>query len=209
MTFFSARFSFRGVLFVCTLAVVQVTAFSEPTARFTREFQAAERLFWLDNWIKARNLYADCELGFARSDPAKALMCKFSRLRADAETNLSYYTVSKLIATDLEGQTARNSSEARLRGLIVKATADLSIHDPVLSGQEWEEVQRLAHSLKEDGWEARAKGELGIVAYLRGDTAEAIALNTESFLQVRALKDVAGMVRALSLKGVGLLERKA
>src|SRR4051794_37503924 len=68
---------------------------------------------------------------------------------------------------------------------------------------------RVAHSLKEDGWEARAKGELGIVAYLRGDTAKAVALNTESFFKTKSLNDVAGMIRALSLKGVGLLERKA
>ena len=44
---------------------------------------------------EARNLYADCEVGFARSDPSKALICEFSRLRADAETNLSYVTVFK------------------------------------------------------------------------------------------------------------------
>src|SRR5947209_13209628 len=144
MAFLSARLGFCGVLVFCFFAISHGMAFSEPTARLRHEFQEAERLFWLDNWLKARNLYADCELGFARSDPAKAPICKFSRLRADAETNLSYYTVSKLIATDLEGQTARNSPETRLRGLIVKATADLSIHDPVLSGQEWEEVQRLA-----------------------------------------------------------------
>ncbi|MFL6449060.1 MAG: CHAT domain-containing protein [Bryobacteraceae bacterium] len=209
MALLSAGFSFRGVLVSFFVAIVPGMAFSQPTAGLAHDFQEAERLFWLDNWVKARNLYANCEVGFAKSDPAKALICKFSRLRADAETNLSYYTVSKLIATDLEAQTARNSPEARLRGLIVKATADLSIHDPVLSGEEWEEVQRLAHSLKEDGWETRAKGELGIVAYLRGDTAKAVALNTESFLKSKALNDVAGMVRALSLKGVGLLERKA
>lgn len=209
MAFSSARLAFCGVLGLCSVFASKENEPPEPTSRLTREFHDAERLFWLDNWVKARSLYADCEVGFARSDPSKALICKFSRLRADAETNLSYVTVSNLIANALEGQTARNSPEARLRGLIVKATADLSIHDPQLSGEEWGEVQRLAHSLQQDGWEARAKGELGIVAYLGGDSGKAIALNTESFLQEKRLNDVAGMVRALSLKGVGLLERKA
>src|SRR3954453_3440706 len=101
MALSSARFSFRGVLISCLIAIVPGMAFSQPTVGLAHDFEEAERLFWLDNWVKARNLYADCEVGFARSDPAKALICKFSRLRADAETNLSYYTVSKLIATDL------------------------------------------------------------------------------------------------------------
>src|SRR3954451_3536055 len=92
---------------------------------------------------------------------------------------------------------------------MVKATADLSIPDPVLSGQEWQQVEDLAQSLQENGWGGRAKGELGIVAYLRGDTAKAVALNTESFKAAKELHDVAGMIRAFSLKGVGLLERAA
>jgi hypothetical protein len=209
MAIFSARIAFRGVLAICSLGLSHAIASQERNTRLADEFRSAERLFWLDNWVRARDLYADCEQGFAASDSAKSLMCKFSRLRADAETDLSYYTVSKIISRDLETQTAKTHTEVRLRGLVVKATADLSIHDPVLSGQEWEEVQRLAHSLKEDGWEARAKCELGIVAYLRGDTAKAVALNTESFLKAKELNDVAGMIRAFSLKGVGLRERNA
>src|SRR5438445_12092688 len=114
MEFSSARFGCGVVLLICSFLISQEIAFSKQNARLTHEFQEAERLFWLDNWVKARKLYAQCELGFASSDPAKALICKFSRLRADAETNLSYYTVSKLIGIDLQGQTARNSPEARL-----------------------------------------------------------------------------------------------
>ena len=205
----SATTAFRGAVVLCSLGAFQVLAIQTAQRRLTDEFLEAERLYWLDNWVKARPLYADCERGFAVSDPAKALICKFSRLRADAETNLSYSAVSRTIARDLETERARTHPQVRLRGLIVKATADLSTHDPVLSGQEWEQVEELAHSLKENGWEGRAKGELGIVAYLRGDTAKAVALNTESFQTAKELHDVAGMIRAFSLKGVGLLERKA
>jgi len=173
------------------------------------KFDQAERLFWLDNWVKARDLYAACEKGYATTDPAKALMSKFSRLRADAETKLSYATVSRVIATDLDTSTAHRYPKVRLRGLLVKATADLSIHDPALSGQEWQEVRELAHSLRDSGWEERAEGELGIVAYLRGETERAVILNTGAFEKAKQLGDIAGMIRALSLKGVGLLERNA
>jgi CHAT domain-containing protein len=209
MAIFSARHALRGVVALLSATALSCAARAQANNDLQGEFRQAERLFWLDNWVKARDLYAYGERSFAGIDPAKALICKFSRLRADAETNLSYYRVSKLISTDLETQTARFHPEVRLRGLIVKAAADLSIRDPVLSGQEWEEAERLAHTLKEEGWEARAKGELGIVAYLQGDTAKAVALNTEYLLTAKKLNDVAGMIRALSLKGVGLLERNA
>jgi len=208
MPILTARFGLCGVLALCSVTV-HAMAFQQASSGAMEKFREAERLFWLDNWVKARPIYEDCERRFAGSDPARALVCRFGRLRADAETNLSYHAVSKLISADLETRTARADLEVRLRGLVVKATADLSIHDPILSGEEWQEVQRLAHALKEAGWEERATGELGIVAYLRGDTAKAVSLNTESFLKATELNDVAGMVRSLSLKGVGLLERNA
>ncbi len=199
----------RGVLAICSLCALQAADSGRTQIPLADEFREAERLYWLDNWVKARPLYADCEQRFAVSDPATALICKFSRLRADAETNLSYYTVSKIIAQDLQTETSRSHPEVRLRGLMVKAEADLSIHDPVLSGKEWEQAQQLARSLKEGDWEERIEAEEAIIAYLEGDTAKAVTLNTASFEKAKALNDVAGMVRALSLKGVGLLERNA
>src|SRR5947209_5992885 len=102
MAFFSARVTLRGVLAISSLCALQAANAGRTQIQPRDEFREAERLYWLDNWVKARPLYADCEQRFAASDPAKALMCKFSRLRADAETNLSYYTVSKIIAEDLQ-----------------------------------------------------------------------------------------------------------
>jgi len=211
MAVLSASPTLRGLYAALLLLFVPAAQAQQGTIRQDRElsekFSNAERLFWLDNWVKARDLYAECEEGYATSDPAKALISKFSRLRADAETKLSYTTVSRLIAADLERSVARNHPDVRLRGLLVKATADLSIHDPSISGREWQQVRELAHSLKESGWEERAEGELGIVAYLRGETEQAITLNTEAFEKAKRMSDVAGMIRDLSLKGVGLLER--
>lgn len=204
-----ARTALCGVLGLCYLAACPRTLGAQGPKTPDAEFAEAERLFWLDNWVKARDLYAHCEHRLATVDPGRALICKFSRLRADAETSLSYYNVSRFIATALASEAVRTHPEARLRGLIVKATADLSIHDPVLSGREWQEVVQLAQSLKEPGWEERAKGELGIVAYLEGETEKAVALNTETFMKAKRLNDIAGMIRTLSLKGVGLLERNA
>jgi tetratricopeptide (TPR) repeat protein len=202
----------RGFRATLAFPLFLLTAFAGqvPTTnsqQLAANFQEAERLFWLDNWVKARDLYVTCEGAYAKTDPARALMSKFSRLRADAETKLSYTKVSLAIAADLETDTARNHPEVRLRGLLVKATADLSVRDPTLSGREWQEVRELAHALQEFGWEERAEAELGIVAYLRGETQQAVTDNQEAFDSAKKINDVAGMIRDLSLRGVGLLER--
>ncbi len=168
----------------------------------------AERLFWLDNWVKARPLYAQCERDFRqRGDVKNALLAKFSRLRADSESVLSYPEVSRLLAEDLTNPIVQKSPELRLRCLIVKATADLSINDPINSGREWAEALALAQQLREKGWEERADGELGIVAFLKGETAKAVELNERQYSAAKALNDVAGQIRSRSLKGVGLVEQ--
>jgi CHAT domain-containing protein len=190
------------ILLLCGIA----TCHAQPS-ELEAKFNKAERLFKLDNWVQARDLYAECEAAYAQDDPAKAMISKFSRLRADAETRLSYETVSQTIAADLTSTVAMKDPDVKLRGLIVKATADLSVHDPTLSGEEWQQVIDLARQMKDPFWEERAEGELGIVAYLQGDTEKAVMLNTAAFQKARQLKDVAGMIRAISLKGVGLLER--
>ena len=115
--------------------------------------------------------------------------------------------MSETIATDLTSTVAISNAAVKLRGLIVKATADLSVHDPNLSGEEWQQVRDLARQIGDLFWEERAEGELGIIAYLQGETEKAVMLNAEAFQKAKQLKDVAGMIRALSLKGVGLLER--
>jgi CHAT domain-containing protein len=122
-------------------------------------------------------------------------------------TILSYPEVSRLLAEDLTKPIVQNNPDLRLRCLIVKATADLSINDPVSSGREWTEALALAQKLQQKGWEERARCELGIIAFLKGETAKAVELNESAYLAAKALNDIAGQVRARSLKGVGLVEQ--
>src|SRR4051794_34029742 len=112
-----AKSVFCGVVGLCCLSAFPRALIAQANKTADAEFTEAERLFWLDNWVKARNLYANCEHRLARVDRGKALICRFSRLRADAETSLSYYNASRLIAIDLESEAARAHPEARLRGL--------------------------------------------------------------------------------------------
>ena len=155
----------------------------------------AERLFWLDNWVKARPLYAICEQECRRrGDLQNALLAKFSRLRADSESTLSYPEVSRLLAEDLKTPIVRANPKLRLRCLIVKATADLSINDTLNSGQEWTEALALAQQLGEKGWEERAQGELSIIAFLKGETSKAVELNERQYSAARTLNDIAGEI---------------
>jgi tetratricopeptide (TPR) repeat protein len=178
-----------------------------PDPRQTLE--KAERLFWLDNLVKARPLYAECEREFAaRGDVKNSLLAKFSRLRADAESTLSYPEVSRILAQDLRDPVVQPNPPLKLRCLVVKATADLSINDPINSGREWTEALHVAEQLGDKGWKERAQDELSVVAFLRGETAKAVELNQVAYDAANELPDVAGQIRSRSLKGIGLLEQE-
>lgn len=168
----------------------------------------AERLFWLDNWAKARPLFAKLEQHYARAgDKRNTLYARFSRLRADGETSLSYPEVSRYIAEQLRTPVVQNDLRLKLRALIVKGAADLSTRDPVSSGREFMEALATSRKLGDRGWEGRATGELSVVAFLKGDHVNATKMNQLAYEMASAANDPAGQVRARSLKGVGLLEQ--
>jgi len=173
------------------------------------DFAAAERLFRLDNYAKARPLWLKAEQEFSsRHDEAKATYARVSRLRGDSETILSYPAVSQEMARLLETALVRANPELRLRCLVVKGAADLSSKDPQSSGQVFDEALHVAESLNDRFWIGRISGELGITAFLKGDTAKAVELNARAFAIAKSLNDVQGEIRAKSLDGVGLLEQQ-
>jgi CHAT domain-containing protein len=178
---------------------------ASPAADPQQLLSEAERLFWLDNWPKARPLYDEAERLFSQAgDRRNALFAKVSKLRADADQT-SYPGISQYLAHELDNPLVQADPKLRLRCLIIKATIDLSI-DPTLSAQVWHEAQELAEQLGEKGWANRAAGELGIVAFLEGNTAQAQAMVGKALVTAMALGDLAGQIRQLSLIGVGLSE---
>ncbi len=173
------------------------------------DFTAAERLFQLDNYAKARPFWVRAEAEFtAQGNPAKATYARVSRLRGDSETILSYPAVSQEIAQLLDTRLVRANPELRLRCLIVKAAADLSSKDPESSGRVFTEALETAQSLHDQFWIGRVTGELAVIAFLKGDTAKAVELNARAFQIAKSLNDLQGEVRQRSLEGVGLLEQQ-
>jgi hypothetical protein len=48
--------------------------------------------------------------------------------------------------------------------------------DSMKAKEEWTACSEIANALGESQWAARANGELGIIAFLEGNTAEAVNL---------------------------------
>jgi CHAT domain-containing protein len=165
----------------------------------------AERLFWLDNWMKSRPLYEKAEALFVgQGDQRNAALARISRLRADAD-RISYPEVSLQLARELENPAVKSDPTVRLRCLIVKATIDLSI-DPSVSAQTWRDALALATELRESRWVTRIEGELGIILFLEGNSTEARTLMNKAMQAAVSSNDLAGQIRIQSLIGVGVSE---
>src|SRR6266704_6325049 len=72
----------------------------------------------------------------------------------------------------------------------------------------WTEGKQIAHTLGKNEWEARAEGELGIIAFLEGDSRRAAMMVGDTFLSAKASGDLGGQVRMLEMLGNGFNEAK-
>jgi hypothetical protein len=82
---------------------------------------------------------------------------------------LSVPEVSERLSACLDDPVVENDERLRLRVLVIKGETDEDL-DPSLSQRSWTEALALAQKLGEAGWANRARGELGLVAFLQGDT---------------------------------------
>ncbi len=191
-------------LFIALSLVFHATAFAQ-IGDAQSILAEAERLFWLDNWMKSRPLYEKAEALFdAQGDQRNAALARISRLRADADS-ISYPEVSLQLARELANPAVRSDPSVLLRCLIVKATIDLSI-DPSVSAQAWRDALGLAISLNDSRWATRIEGELGIILFLEGKSTEARMLMNKAMQAAVSSDDLAGQIRIQSLIGVGLSE---
>ena len=69
----------------------------------------------------------------------------------------------------------------------------------------WQEARRLARELGDTAWENRANGELGIVAFLKGNTGEATRLVQQAYPTAEKSGDVGGQLRYMGTIANGLL----
>jgi len=167
----------------------------------------AKRLSWLFNWPKAGPLYARAEELFRdRSDVRNETYARVGRIRAQSEST-SWVDVSQMLGQQLDLPVAKNDPALRLWCLTAKGYTDLEIN-PISAKHAWTEAQTIAHQLGETQWEARAKGELGIIAFLEGDSRRAATMVGDALLSAMASGDVGGQVRTLEMLGNGFNEAK-
>jgi len=167
----------------------------------------ANRLAWLFNGPAADPLYARAEALFAQAgDHRNELYAKIGRIRAEAET-MSFVDISNYLAAELKTPLVQSDPELKLWCLTSKGYTDIET-DRVSAKRDWEQVQALAKTLGERKWEIRAQGELGLIAFLEGNSAKADRLVGGALLSTMASGDVGGQIRYLELIGTGLDEIK-
>ena len=165
----------------------------------------ADRLYWLNNGPKAGPLYAKAESLFAsRGDARNELHAKIGRLRSEAET-MSFVDLSRFLNDQLQNPIMRNDPRLRLWCLAAKGYTDIEI-DYRAEKQDWLEAQQIAKSLGDDRWATRASGELGVIAFLEGNSGQGAKLLGGALLSTMANGDKGGQIRFLEFLGIGMVE---
>jgi tetratricopeptide (TPR) repeat protein len=116
---------------------------------------------------------------------------------------MSFPDVSEYLATELDSPLVQNDPELRLWILDAKGAVDLEVN--VASARRvYEEARDLARKLGDKAREARAGGELGIIAFITGEAGNSAELLGEALRTSIELKDVGAHIRYLNMLGNGL-----
>lgn len=185
-------------------AVVLSLGCLDPQPSYKADLVEADRLAWLTDWYSAHAIYTRAEKAATKAgDRRAALHAKVGRLRGEMQTR-ALPELSESLGKDLQHPLAKEDDELRLRILTVKGDVDLE-WDIDAAYVDWSEVQDLAKALGHAGWENRARGELGMIAFMRGDTGAAGKLVENALQTAGKLVDVGGQLRYLGAIANGLL----
>src|SRR5437016_4374492 len=132
----------------------------------------ANRLSWAGNWYRAGDFYSRAE-SFARAtgDRRNEVYARVGRIRAIAQT-MPWDEVSKALSDQLNDPIVRGDARLRLWCLAAQGYTGINM-DSGAAKRSWTEALQIANALGEKQWAARATGELGVIAFLEGDTASA------------------------------------
>jgi CHAT domain-containing protein len=165
----------------------------------------ANRLSWLGNWYAAGPLYQQAEGRFhASGDTENEIYARIGRIRAQA-VNVPLDRTLSLFSNELEVTTMKPKS--RLWCLALKGYLEIN-SDSNSTKRDWTEALQIANVLGESQWAARATGELGVIAFLEGNTASAVSQLGKAILSAYRTGDTASQVRLLSMLGNGFNEER-
>jgi len=112
-----------------------------------------------------------------------------------------------LLSEQLREPVVNKDAKLRLWCLAQKAYTELDA-DSAGAKRDWSEALQIASKLHQTQWEARAEGELGIIAFLGGNTAAAVSLVGKAILSAYRTGDIGSQVRLLSMLANGFGEEQ-
>jgi CHAT domain-containing protein/tetratricopeptide (TPR) repeat protein len=214
----SKRSSFSLAMFVVLLIISSAFAWkinSRPThghlALRTQSpytlLSEANRLSWLGNWYGAQPLYQEAEARFhASGDTEHEIYARIGQIRAQA-VNVPMDRSLLLLNDELDRPAVKINPKLRLWCLALEGYLEIN-SDSDSAKRDWTEALQIANALHEREWAARATGELGIIAFLEGNTASAVSLVGKAILSANRTGDTASQVRLLSMLGNGFNEER-
>lgn len=192
-----------GLHFASLIVVLSISFQAPPDPEAL--LREADRLSWLRAWTPAGRLYAEADKLFTvRGDERSALYARVSHLRAQLP-RLSVAQVSVRLAEYLELPAMQADDRLRLRCLVIKGETDEDL-DPTLAEQSWREAEALAERLGDAAWANRARGELGLVAFLQGDVGGSVTALGKALKVAQSNGDLSSQVRWLTLFGHGYVQ---
>ncbi len=190
------RFSFLYCLPV-------VLALAQPSTDPNELLARAEQLADVYNWYDAEPLYAQAELAFRDSgDRRNTFFAQVSRLRGEMQIRAFpdlIQSIDSILASDI----AKSDKRLRLRCLIVRGDVNLEMDTPAAK-EDWEAALALATDIGDPKWQSRAKGELGMIAFMLGDTKAAFAKVSQALFTARIAGDIGAEIRYYSAIATGL-----
>jgi CHAT domain-containing protein len=167
----------------------------------------ADRLFWLGNLDAAGRLYARAEQLFHQlQDPRNEIYAHVGWLRT-YPTGMPLKEISKLLKKYLGDPIVRRDPSLRLWCLTAKGYIDFDI-DSESAKQTWIQALQLAGTLGDRRWASRARGELGLIAFVQGNTSLAVSLVGNALWSAYRLHDVGAEIEYLSMAGTGFVEER-
>ena len=118
---------------------------------------------------------------------------------------MSVPAASARLAEYLEHPLVQSDDRLRLRVLVIKGETDEDL-DPTLAAESWRAAQALAEKLGDAPWANRARGELGLVAFLQGDVGGSVIGLGQAVKVAQSNGDVSSLVRWLTLFGHGYVQ---
>lgn len=179
----------------------QLVAIDSPAELLTE----ANHLSGVGNWYAAGPLYSAAEARFhAAHESLLEIHAHLGRVRSEATRVPLDKTLARL-SKELNRRAVANDRQLQMWGSALMASIQIDSDSKKAKG-EWAACLQAANALGKLQWAARARGELGVIAFLEGNTAKAVNLLGGSILSAYRSGDRGSQIRLLSMLGLGFNE---